>query len=158
MPVLISEQIGILRMTITDVLRCCAVLAMLAALQACGLAGGGVAGDVGAGGDLSAVLGRLPLPDGAKVKMEKSMVVAPGEQWIGQIHIEIQQNSTAAYAFFMKRLPQAGWLHRAGVLGERTMMHFSGLERMLSVEIHPGSWGGALVILTAIPDSTSMKR
>lgn len=156
---MILKLLGPLRMTITVVLRCCALLAVFAALQACtGLAGGRVTGDVGASGDLATVVGRLPLPDGAKVRMEQSMVVAPGEQWIGQIHIEIQQNRTAAYAFFMKRLPQVGWLHRSGVLGERSMLHFSGRERMLSVEINPGSWGGSLVILTAIPDSTSVKR
>lgn len=146
-------------MTLTDMLRCLVFLVISAALQACsGLAGGGMAGDPGASADLATIVGRLPLPDGAKVKVAQSMVVAPGEQWIGQIRIEIPQSRTAAYAFFMKSLPQAGWLHRSGVLGERSILHFGSRTRMLSVEINPGSWGGSLVILTAIPDNAGVKR
>lgn len=108
--------------------------------------------------DLVAIVGRFPLPEGSRLKVGQSMIVGGGERWIGQIRMEVPLDGAAAYAFFMKRLPLAGWSQRSGVLGKRTMMHFSGNDRVLSIDIESGQWSGSLVTLTATPDGMSGKR
>lgn len=105
--------------------------------------------------EINEILGKLPLPEGSKLRHEHSLVIGAGDDWLGQARIEMQISSSEAYAFFIKHLPAAGWISKFSVFGKSSFMLFVRSNRNLSIDIERGQGSGTVIAtITSAVDAT----
>ncbi len=94
--------------------------------------------------------GRFPLPGGAKINHEQSLIIGDGDDWMGRVRIDTGQSSGAAYAFFLKQFSRDGWASIVSVRGKSSLLVFTKLNRSITIEISEGTmFEGASVTISA---------
>ena len=55
------------------------------------------------------LLGDMPMPGGAKINNENTLILGSGDGWAGRVAIIAQQNSNETFTFFRDQFQKAGW-------------------------------------------------
>lgn len=100
------------------------------------------------------LLGDMPLPQGAKINNDQSLILGGGPQWTGRIVISTPQRSTDTFTFFRDQFPGAGWTGVSSIKAKTSILVFVKGDRTVTVEINEGgifSGGSSIVSLTATP-------
>lgn len=100
------------------------------------------------------LLGDMPLPQGAKINNDQSLILGGGPQWTGRIVINMPQRSTDTFIFFRDQFPGAGWTGVSSIKAKTSILVFVKGDRTVTVEINEGgtfSSGSSIVSLTAAP-------
>jgi hypothetical protein len=100
------------------------------------------------------LLGDMPLPQGAKINNDQSLILGGGPQWTGRIVISTPQRSTDTFIFFRDQFPGAGWTGVSSIKAKTSILVFVKGDRTVTVEINEGgifSIGSSIVSLTAAP-------
>lgn len=131
---------------------------LLASLLTLGALGGCASGGFGSAESLDNIqqqlLGDMPLPQGAKISNDQSMILGGGSQWTGRIVISTSQGPTDTFTFFRDQFPRAGWTGISSIKSKTSILVFAKGDRTLTVEINEaGAFqsGGSIVALTAAP-------
>ena len=93
----------------------------------------------------------IPIPAGAQVMTERSLVLGVREAWIGRLVLKSKFNVIAAFHFFKKRTTEFGWQEITSVRSAVSILSYTKGERVLTVQIQSHSWGGSEVSLTVSP-------
>ena len=93
----------------------------------------------------------IPIPAGAQVITERSLVLGVRDAWIGRLVLKSKLNVIAAFHFFKKRTTEFGWQEITSVRSAVSILSYTKGERVLTVQIQSQSWGGAEVSLTVSP-------
>jgi hypothetical protein len=94
-----------------------------------------------------------PIPSGAVMKPDESLILGQGDQWVGRMVIDVGRDADIAYKFFYETYPAKGWNMITAVRGEVSLLVFTNADRSLSIEIRQGHfWGGGRAIITATPN------
>ena len=96
----------------------------------------------------------IPIPAGAQVITERSLVLGVRDAWIGRLVLKSKLNVIAAFHFFKKRPTEFGWQEITSVRSAVSILSYTKEERVLTVQIQSQSWGGAEVSLTVSPRGT----
>jgi hypothetical protein len=99
------------------------------------------------------LLGDMPLPQGAKINNDQSLILGGGPQWTGRIVISTPQRSTDTFIFFRDQFPGAGWTGVSSIKAKTSILVFVKGDRTVTVEINEGGIfsGSSSVSLTAAP-------
>lgn len=109
----------------------------------------------GSGSTMNDLIANTQLPAGAKINHSQSLIMGSGENWVGRVVLELNQNSNAAYNFFLDQYPQQGWTLVSAVRGKTSLLVFTKADRSATVELAEGGMlGGSLAMLTVTPKST----
>ncbi len=93
-----------------------------------------------------------PIPPGAVMKPEQSLILGQGDQWVGRMVLDVGRDAAIAYKFYYETYPARGWNLITAVRGEVSLLVFTNGERSLTVEVKPGHLlGGGTVTITASP-------
>ena len=87
-------------------------LLVTAALAACANTGSSTSVAVGPDGMLQnpvQLLGQLPLPPGAVIRADQSLIIGAGDNWVGRVMLDVGRDVDAAYRFFLETYPAQGW-------------------------------------------------
>lgn len=97
------------------------------------------------------LLGDMPLPKGAKLDNNQSLILGSGSNWTGRIVIHTPQGPSHAFSFFRDQYPMAGWTGLSSIKSKTSILVFIKQERMVTVEISESGIlsSGAVVTLTA---------
>jgi hypothetical protein len=129
------------------------LLSALIALAGCATTSGG-SGNSGAG-TMNDLITNTHLPAGAKINHGQSLIMGSGDNWVGRVVLELDQNPNAAYTFFLEQYPPQGWTLVSAVRGKTSLLVFTKPDRSATVELTEGGvLGGSQAILTVTPKST----
>ena len=93
----------------------------------------------------------IPIPAGAQVITERSLVLGVRDAWIGRLVLKSKLNVVAAFHFFKQRTTEFGWQEITSVRSAVSILSYTKGERVLTVQIQSHSWGGAEVSMTVSP-------
>lgn len=105
----------------------------------------------------SKLLGDMPLPGGAVIDNEKSLILGSGDGWAGRVSMTSAQNGTETFNFFRDHYQKAGWSLVSSTKTKNSILVFVKKDRTATIEIEEGMFGGkALVVLTVAPRSATI--
>ncbi len=108
--------------------------------------------------DNVSLLGRLPMPPGAKILADQSLIIGSGETWVGRVNLDLGRDVTAAYNFFLDRFQQEGWVLQSAVRGKTSLLVFSRTGRSATIEFQESKLvGSPLVTLTMSPVGATVR-
>ena len=99
------------------------------------------------------LLGDMPLPGGAKIDNNHSLILGSGATWTGRIVLVIPQGPTATFSFFRDQFPVAGWTGVSSVKAKTSILVFTKQERTVTIELTDSGvlTNATEVFLTAAP-------
>jgi hypothetical protein len=103
----------------------------------------------------SKLLGEMPMPGGARINNENSLILGSGDGWAGRVAITSAQDANETFTFFRDQFQKAGWTLVSSTKSKNSILVFIKKDRTATIEIDQGGFGGkANVMLTVAPRST----
>lgn len=95
--------------------------------------------------------GDMPLPPGATVRAQDTLVMGTGSRWTGRISLAVAGEPQNAFTFFRDSLPAAGWALTSSSFSRFSVLTFTKGDRVATVQIVASSFSGNEVSITVTP-------
>ncbi len=103
------------------------------------------------------LLGQLPLPPGAIIRADQSLIIGAGDNWVGRVVLDVGRDFDAAYRFFLETYPAQGWTVVSAVRGKNSFMVMTRQERTATFEmVDGGMLAGSVVSMTMAPRNAAV--
>lgn len=93
----------------------------------------------------------IPVPVGATMDLERSLVLGDRESWIGRIVLSVSDNASRVYDFYFDEMPKFEWSPVTMVRAGTSVLTYTRGERVATIQIAPRTIGGATVSVTVSP-------
>ena len=93
----------------------------------------------------------IAVPAGAKMDVERSLVLGNRSDWIGRLAMDTVQGTAANYDFFLREMPKYGWQEITTVRSETSVLSYSRNDRIATIKITKKTLGGSQVDITVSP-------
>ena len=93
----------------------------------------------------------LAVPPGAKMDVERTLVLGARDAWIGRLAMTSPIGATEAYDFVLREMPKFGWQEITTVRSEVSVQTYSRGERIATVQISTRTLGGSQIDITVSP-------
>lgn len=93
----------------------------------------------------------IPIPAGATMNMERSLILGPHDTWIGRLVYTTSLRPQQAFAFFGREMPGFGWREITQVRARISILTFVRGDRAATIQIDSTTLGGAAVDFTVSP-------
>ncbi|MAE43590.1 MAG: hypothetical protein CMF63_01100 [Magnetovibrio sp.] len=119
------------------------------------------AGDIGGdkGGPTAALsfarFPDIPLPSGADINVDQTLVFGGGESWFGRLVLSTSHDTFAMFDFFKQKLPEFGWREITSVRAATSVLTFSRRDRIANIQIVGRRLGGAESTITVSPQDAA---
>jgi hypothetical protein len=101
-------------------------------------------------------LDRAQLPSGASLRMDESLVMGTGENWIGRAVMKVPGDGSDAFTFFTDSYTRQGWRLLTALRGPRSLLVFMKPDRTATIEIVDGGWfGRSVATVTVVPGNAT---
>jgi hypothetical protein len=99
------------------------------------------------------LLGDMPLPRGARIVGDNSLILGGGADWTGRIAVVADLGWADTFAFFRDQYPALGWELLSSLQARNSILVFVKGERTATIEISPASVLGtkSSVLMTVAP-------
>ena len=77
----------------------------------------------------------IPIPEVAKMNMDRTLVLGENERWIGRLVIDSQASKANLFDFFKYRTSQFGWQEITSVRAETSVLSYSKDNRIMTIQI-----------------------
>ena len=77
----------------------------------------------------------IPIPDGAKMNIERTLILGENEAWIGRLVIDSTASTSSLFDFFKYRTSQFGWQEITSVRAETSVLSYSRDNRIMTIQI-----------------------
>ncbi len=95
--------------------------------------------------------GDIPLPLGAVIKQQDTLVMGSGNAWTGRLSVAITGEPQVVFAYFRDNMPGAGWTLTSSSFSKLSLLSFTKGERAATVQMQSTSFGGNDVLITVAP-------
>ncbi len=95
--------------------------------------------------------GDMPLPPGATVRNQDTLVMGTGNRWTGRISLAVAGEPQNAFTYFRDGLPGAGWALTSSSFSRLSVLTFTKADRVATVQIQAAGFGGNEVTITVTP-------
>jgi hypothetical protein len=95
--------------------------------------------------------GDVPLPSGATIKQQDTLVMGSGNTWMGRLSLTVSGDAQSVFAYFRDGLPGAGWTLTSSSFSKLSLLTFTKADRVATVQMQGGSFGGNEVLITVAP-------
>lgn len=128
------------------------VLSTACLLLACNTMGNApVANDSTVSGNIAKQLaGDVPLPQGAVIKQQDTLVMGAGATWTGRLSLAIAGEPQTVFAYFRDSMPGAGWTLTSSSFSKLSLLTFTKAERMATVQMQGSGFGGGNEVLITV--------
>jgi len=92
----------------------------------------------------------LPMPQGAKINVDKTLVVGT-QTWFGQLTLDTSQSADTMFEFYSRELANYGWRRIAAVRAPTSILTYDRDNRVLAIAIQPSRVYGSEVTVTVSP-------
>lgn len=93
----------------------------------------------------------IPVPSGAQMDVNRTIVFGGGEGWFGQLGIDTKHDSDTMFDFYKQELPGFGWQEITSVRAMMSVLTYERQGRVLSIQLEKATISGAKVTLTVSP-------
>jgi hypothetical protein len=93
----------------------------------------------------------IPIPAGAKLDNDASLIMGAQDRWFGRIVIKTENSPTQSYNQFFKGMPGFGWSVVTAVQARISNLTYLRGERVASIQIESSGFGGATISITVSP-------
>jgi len=93
----------------------------------------------------------IPIPAGAKMDTENSLIMGTQDRWLGRIVIKTDTSPTQTYNHFYNGMSAFGWGPVTTVQARISTLTYLRGERVASIQIEPSALGGTTVSITVSP-------
>jgi len=93
----------------------------------------------------------VPIPEGARLDSERSLVLGGQDNWTGRLVFNIGESSADAFARYHQEMPRFGWRLITSVQAEASVLAFSQGDRVATIQIEGRTLSGATVTITMSP-------
>jgi len=101
------------------------------------------------------LLADIPIPPGAKLDVEKSLVLGDLDRWTGRVILDVDESSTKAFALYQAEMPNFGWQPIMSVQAGVSVLTFTRSERAATIQIENRTLRGSTVSITVAPRQTN---
>jgi len=93
----------------------------------------------------------IPIPDGATMNMDRTLILGEKESWIGRLVINSQAQQSNLFDFFKYRTSQFGWQEITSVRSTTSVLSYSKANRIMTIQIQSQAIIGTQVDITMSP-------
>ncbi len=93
----------------------------------------------------------IPIPAGAKMDTDRSLVLGTRDAWIGRLAIKIGRSSSSIYDFYSREMDRFGWREITSVRSEMSVLSYQQGQRIATIQIWNATLGGAKIDITVSP-------
>lgn len=93
----------------------------------------------------------IAVPGGAKMDVERTLVLGTRDAWIGRLAMTSGGGVTSTYDFFLREMPKFRWQEITAVRSEVSVLTYARDDRVATVQIRPRTLGGSLIDVTVSP-------
>ncbi|NQV55385.1 MAG: hypothetical protein HQ503_05960 [Rhodospirillales bacterium] len=97
----------------------------------------------------------IPIPAGAKMNTDRSLILGARDAWIGRLVIITGFNVASAFDFFKQRASEYGWQEVTSVRSSISVLTYTRSERVLTIQIQSRRIGGSEIDMTVSPRGRS---
>ena len=98
----------------------------------------------------------IPIPPGARMNLDRTVILGSPASWIGRLALNANQNPSVIFDFFKQRTPEFGWREVTTVRAATSFMTFDRANRVLNIQIKSKTIQGSEVDLTISPRGESV--
>jgi hypothetical protein len=95
--------------------------------------------------------GDMPIPQGATVRPQESLVMGSGNRWMGRISLTVPGEPQTVFAYFRDGLPGSGWALTSSSYSKLSLLTFSKGDRVATVQLQVSNFGVNEVTITVTP-------
>lgn len=133
-------------------IKCLLIVLFTALLSACATGSASISGDsVVTEATSKQLTGDVPLPPGAIIKQQETLVMGSGSTWTGRMSLSVSGEPQAVFGYFRDSLPGSGWTLTSSSFARLSLLTFSKADRVANVQIQNGSFGNNDVLITVTP-------
>jgi hypothetical protein len=93
----------------------------------------------------------IPIPTGAKMDLDRTLLLGSGEGWIGRLVTKNSNNINEIFSFYKSELPKFGWQEVSSVRSALSVLTYQRGSRVATVQIQGTTFGGSSVDFTVSP-------
>ena len=89
----------------------------------------------------------VPIPDGARMDAERSLLVGPGESWVGRLVFSVRwSNAPELFDFYKAQMPTYKWQEISSVRADISVMTWQRADRIATIQIEETTLGAAVTL------------
>ncbi|MGH8743755.1 MAG: hypothetical protein ACREUY_05690 [Burkholderiales bacterium] len=93
----------------------------------------------------------IPIPSGAKLDADKSLILGPADHWMGRAVLKMGLEANEVTVFYQNQMASYGWELVTLAQGKVTNMTFARADRIASIQIESGTFGGSQATIIMSP-------
>ena len=93
----------------------------------------------------------VPVPAGAKMDLERSLVLGERDAWIGRLVMTVSANASRTYDFYFAEMPRFSWSPITTVRAGTSVLTYSRGNRVATIQISGRTLGGSDISMTISP-------
>lgn len=97
----------------------------------------------------------IPIPAGARMDIDRSLVLGPRDNWIGRLVFTSAASPNDLFEFYARELPRFGWTSITAVRAGTSVLSYTRGDRVSTVQISRTTLGGSEVLITISPRTGS---
>ncbi|TSA21815.1 MAG: hypothetical protein D4R70_02900 [Betaproteobacteria bacterium] len=103
------------------------------------------------------LLGEMPLPLGAKIDNEASLILGNGENWTGRVILSVSMAAAETFNTLREQFQGGGWTLLSSVKAKNSILVFTRFDRTVTLEINEaGLTGGSRIVLSVAPRNNAL--
>ena len=93
----------------------------------------------------------VPIPDGARLDSERSLVLGEQDTWTGRLVFNVGESPSEAFALYHQEMQRFGWRLITSVQSDSSVLAFSQGERIAAIRIEGRNLSGTTVTIIMSP-------
>ena len=93
----------------------------------------------------------IPIPEGSKMNMDRTLILGENNAWIGRLVIDSQSSKSELFDFFKYRTSQFGWQEITSVRAAISVLSYSKDSRIMTITFESQSIIGTRINITMSP-------
>lgn len=93
----------------------------------------------------------IPIPTGAEMDTERTLVFGGGEEWYGQLTLNAKHDGDSIFDFYKQELSGFGWEEITSVRADVSSLTYMRAERVATIQIEKKTLSGSIVTITVSP-------
>ena len=128
------------------------IVSFASMLTACAAGGSSIGGDSTVTEATAKQLsGDVPLPPGAVIKQQDTLVMSAANTWLGRISLSVSGEPQAVFTYFKDGMPASGWTLTSSSFSKTSLLTFTKADRVANIQMQGTSFGGNDVLITVAP-------
>ena len=97
----------------------------------------------------------IPMPSGAKMATDRTLIVGSPNLWYGQLVMSLSHDANSMFDFYKQELPKFGWNEITSVRAPVSLLTYGRGERVIVVQIKSSTILGSEIMVTVSPRESS---